>query len=55
MHTSDANKTATLNLRITPKTKQRIIKQAREENRSITEYIEWLVLQDAINKQSKKP
>lgn len=37
-------KTATLNLKITPDFKVRLVELARAENRSITSLVEWLVL-----------
>lgn len=40
-------KTVTINLRVTPELKGLLAKQAREQNRSITSYLEWLVLQAA--------
>lgn len=40
-------KPESITIRVTAKFKSLVFKRAREENRSATSYIEWLVMQDA--------
>jgi uncharacterized protein (DUF1778 family) len=40
-------KTTTINLKVTPEFKALLIQQAAAQHRSMTTYIEWLVMQDA--------
>ncbi len=39
-------KTTTINLKVTPEFKALLIQQAAAQHRSITGYLEWLVLQE---------
>lgn len=39
-------KTAVITIRVKPAIKAKALKRAAEENRSLTTYIEWLILQD---------
>ena len=41
------NKLESITLRVSAEFKQRVITQARAQNRSMTTYLEWLVMQDA--------
>jgi hypothetical protein len=43
-------KTATLNLRLKPEIKQAAAKKAAQQHRTITAYLEWLILQDTKRK-----
>lgn len=40
-------KTTTVNLKVTPEFKALLIERAKMHHRSMTSYIEWLVLQEA--------
>ena len=40
-------KTVTLNLMVSPEFKELLRQQAEAQNRSMTAYLEWLVMQDA--------
>lgn len=46
-------KTVTLNLMVSPEFKELLRKQAEAQNRSMTAYLEWLVLQDAAQTAPK--
>ena len=46
-------KTATLNLMVSPEFKELVRKMAEQQNRSMTQYLEWLVLQDAAKTEPK--
>lgn len=39
-------KTVNVNLKVTPEFKALLVKQSMAQNRSITGYLEWLVLQE---------
>ena len=47
------NKQDSITIRIPTEFKERIRKQAKAQNRSITSYLEWLVLQDAAKGEPK--
>lgn len=49
------NKTALLNLKVTPSFKARVKQLAAEENRSITSLLEWLVLEHQKKKAREPP
>ncbi|MBK8123948.1 MAG: hypothetical protein IPK54_10435 [Dokdonella sp.] len=40
-------KSAAVTIRLTPELKTLLVKRAQEQHRSITQYLEWLVMQDA--------
>jgi len=40
-------------IRLTTEIKALLVKQAKEQNRSVTSYLEWLVIQDAAKKEPK--
>lgn len=40
-------KSATVNLKVTPEFKALLVRQAAAQHRSVTAYLEWLVMQDA--------
>ncbi|MBK8534140.1 MAG: hypothetical protein IPL59_02905 [Candidatus Competibacteraceae bacterium] len=43
----------TINMVVTPEFKELLRKRADQQNRSMTSYIEWLVLQDAAKTEPK--
>ena len=47
---SDETKNATINIRVKPAIKAAAEKKAEEQNRSLTAYLEWLILQDTKKK-----
>lgn len=47
------NKQDSITIRIPAEFKEQIRKQAKAQNRSITSYLEWLVLQDATKDEPK--
>ena len=47
------NKPESITIRVSAEFKARIIKQAQAQNRSITSYLEWLVMQDAARTEPK--
>lgn len=49
------NKLESITLRVSAEFKQQVITQARAQNRSMTTYLEWLVLQDAARTEAEKP
>ena len=46
-------KTVNVNLKVTPEFKALLVKQSMAQNRSITSYLEWLVMQDAARTDPK--
>ena len=46
-------KTVNVNLKVTPEFKALLVKQSMAQNRSITSYLEWLVMQDAARTEPK--
>jgi hypothetical protein len=48
------NKLESITLRVTPEFKAAVVQQARTQNRSITSYLEWLVMQDAARAEEEK-
>ncbi len=48
MTSPDEIKTSVLSIRIKPSIKASADKRAKEENRSLANYIEWLIEQDAL-------
>jgi predicted HicB family RNase H-like nuclease len=46
----EEKKEITLTLRVRPSVKEKAVKRAREEDRSLAAYIEWLILQDTKRK-----
>lgn len=47
------NKPETITFRVSSEFKALLVRRAKEEHRSITAYIEWLVLQDAAKPEPK--
>ena len=47
------NKPESITIRVSAEFKARIIKQAQAQNRSITSYLEWRVMQDAARTEPK--
>jgi predicted HicB family RNase H-like nuclease len=43
-------KIATVNLRLKPEIKAAAVKKAAEQHRTLTAYLEWLILQDTKRK-----
>jgi predicted HicB family RNase H-like nuclease len=43
-------KDTAINIRVKPSIKAAAVKKAAEQNRSLTTYIEWLILQDTKRK-----
>lgn len=41
------NKPDSITIRVTPEFKALVVRQAQAQNRSVTSYLEWLVMQDA--------
>lgn len=46
-------KSAAVTIRLTPELKTLLVKRAQEQHRSITQYLEWLVMQDAAAEGDK--
>lgn len=46
-------KTVNVNLKVTPEFKELLVKQSMAQNRSITSYLEWLVMQDVARTEPK--
>lgn len=46
-------KPESVTIRVTAEVKALIVKQAKEEHRSITSYLEWLVLKDARRREPR--
>jgi predicted HicB family RNase H-like nuclease len=46
-------KVTTVNLKVTPEFKALLVKRAADQDRSLTAYIEWLVMQDAAAARTK--
>ncbi len=51
----DLGKTVNVNLKVTPEFKALLEKQATAQHRSMTAYLEWLVMQDAARTEAEKP
>ena len=47
------NKPESITIRVSAEFKALILKQAKAQNRSITSYLEWLVMQDAAKTEPK--
>lgn len=47
------NKPESITIRVSTEFKTLILKQAKAQNRSITSYLEWLVMQDAARTEPK--
>lgn len=47
------SKPSTITVRVTHEVKALIVKRAQEEHRSITSYLEWLVLKDARRREPR--
>ena len=48
------NKLESISLRVSAEFKQQVITQARAQNRSMTTYLEWLVMQDAATTRAEQ-
>jgi len=48
------NKLESITLRVSAEFKQRVIAQARAQNRSMTTYLEWLVMQDSATTRAEQ-
>lgn len=46
----EETRNAIINIRVKPSLKKAAKKQAAEQNRSLTAYLEWLILQDTKKK-----
>ena len=46
----ERTKDAVINIRVLPAIKEAAVKNAAEQNRTLTTYIEWLILQDTKKK-----
>jgi hypothetical protein len=44
-------KDAIINIRVLPAVKEAAVKKAAEQNRTLTTYLEWLILQDTSSKK----
>ena len=51
----EETRSATLNIRLKPSIKKAAAKKAASQNRSLTTYIEWLILQDIKKAQWPVP
>ena len=47
------NKPESITIRVSTEFKALLLKQAKAQNRSITSYLEWLVMQDAARTEPK--
>jgi predicted HicB family RNase H-like nuclease len=54
MATKPQGKTATLSLRIRPSVKAAAVKRAKAEDRSLANYVEWLIIADAKKAGGKR-
>ena len=48
------NKLESITLRVSAEFKRQVIAQARAQNRSITSYLEWLVMQDSATTRAEQ-